>query len=75
MAQRGEEIVFVEVKGRSGSLQRPEEAVDGRKMKRVRRAAIIYLKKKGMWGSPVRFDVVAIDRKGIRHIEGVYNGF
>ena len=75
MARKGEDIVFVEVKGRGSSFQRREEAVDERKIRRIKKAALIYLKKKGLWGSSVRFDVVAIDREGIRHIEGVYHAF
>ena len=75
VAKKGDEIVFVEVKGRSGNFQKPEEAVDERKMRRIKKAATIFLKKKGLWGNSVRFDVVAIDKEGIRHIEGAYYGF
>ncbi len=65
VAADGETIVFVEVKARlSDRSGRPEEAVDGRKQERIRRAAEIYLSRHRAHRAPVRFDVVAITGKG-----------
>ena len=70
IAMDGEELVFVEVKGRRG-IYAPEEAVDRRKLNCMTKAALIYMKKKKVEGKPYRFDVIAIDGKKLRHIKGV----
>ncbi|NNE36076.1 MAG: YraN family protein [Rhodothermales bacterium] len=58
--RRGE-IVFVEVKARSGSrFGRPEEAVDQAKIANVRRAASAWLYEQKMESAPCRFDVVSV---------------
>lgn len=58
-------IVFVEVKSRrrdgSGS---PFEAVDGRKQRRLLRAARHYLSRHRLHGRDVRFDVVGVWEEG-----------
>lgn len=65
IAAEGETIVFVEVKTRLGSRAgRPEEAVDGLKQERIRRAAEIYLSRHRAHDRPIRFDVVAISGAG-----------
>ncbi|MGB9553620.1 MAG: YraN family protein [Candidatus Caldatribacteriaceae bacterium] len=59
----GESFVFVEVKTRFGvTCGLPEEAVDDKKQKRIRKVAEFYLVQKGCnpHEVPVRFDVVAI---------------
>ncbi|MGH7905414.1 MAG: YraN family protein [Candidatus Binataceae bacterium] len=54
-------LVFIEVKARRAfSSGAPQEAVDGRKQTRIRRAAEIYLDRHRAGERPVRFDVVAI---------------
>jgi putative endonuclease len=72
-------LVFVEVKTRGRrSLARPEAAVDGAKLGRLRRAARHWL-----WHHPpgrdivYRFDVIAVEHRGggrglvLRHLAGV----
>ena len=57
----GGEIVFVEVKARTGTgFGRPEDAVDEAKQKAIRRVAEAWLHERKMFPSPVRFDVVAV---------------
>ncbi len=63
MSRRGE-IVFVEVKARSGgnfggalgAVNRPKRAA-------LARTASAYLSRFGLWDDPCRFDVVAIERR------------
>jgi len=53
--------VFVEVKTRRSNVAgRPEEAVTHDKQKRLTRAALGYLKRKGLLDRPARFDVISI---------------
>jgi putative endonuclease len=57
----GGELVFVEVKTRSGlGYGRPEEAVTENKKRHLLLAAEAYLHEMRMDGMPCRFDVVAI---------------
>ena len=54
-------FVFVEVKTRSSAgFGMPAEAVDGRKVARIHRAAGIYLQRIHAAERPARFDIVAI---------------
>ena len=54
-------IVFIEVKTRrSFRAGSPAEAVDVRKQRRLARLALVYLKRHGLLGHPVRFDVVGL---------------
>ncbi|MDA8169261.1 MAG: YraN family protein [Nitrospiraceae bacterium] len=70
IAQDGPAIVFVEVKARRGSsFGSPSEAVDSRKQKKIREAALHYLAThKASEDAPARFDVIAIGPEGIEHI-------
>ncbi len=55
------EIVFVEVKTRSGfGFGRPEEAVSDTKKRRIAQAAQAWLRERRMEQAPCRFDVVAV---------------
>ena len=67
-------LVFVEVKQRSsGALGLGAEAVDGRKQFRISMAARYYLyKNHADPKTPVRFDVVSIDRGQIRLIRNAF---
>ena len=59
--EQGGELVFVEVKTRTGlSFGTPEEAVSEKKKEHVIRAAEAYLHENRMDGMPCRFDVVAV---------------
>jgi len=58
--ERGE-IVFVEVKTRSGlRFGAPEEAVTDEKQEHIVHAAKAYLYERRLEGAPVRFDVVSV---------------
>lgn len=64
IAQRDDEIHFVEVKTRKvGSMTTPEEAIDERKMRAMRRAASAYLSMTDCMLEP-RFSLVAIEVAG-----------
>lgn len=58
---QGGEIVFVEVKARSGrGFGAPEEAVTEEKQQHIAHAARAYLYERRLEGAPVRFDVIGI---------------
>ncbi|GAB2512734.1 hypothetical protein CATRI_08160 [Corynebacterium atrinae] len=69
-------IVFVEVKTRSGRGYGGAEAVTGRKLARMRRAAALWLEGRPYYS--VRFDVVALTTSGtgfdVELYEGVEHG-
>jgi putative endonuclease len=73
-----EEIVFVEVKTRSGlSHGRPAESIDGRKRYRLLKAARIWLHRHGATDRPCRFDVVEVfshgpDQPRVEHIADAF---
>jgi putative endonuclease len=61
IAADGRTVVFVEVKTRrSGDAGHPTEAIDAAKQRRMTRAALAYLKAKGLLDYSARFDVVAV---------------
>lgn len=73
-------IVFVEVKTLSTTLPgHPADRVDDKKQARVTRAALRYLKRKGLLGIACRFDVVAVwwprDRDHATRIEHYESAF
>lgn len=71
-------LVFVEVKTRSTTaFGNPLEAVDGRKQRRMVRAALAYLSSQGRHGQSARFDVIAVQlqAQGPPRIEHVRNAF
>lgn len=77
VAADGATLVFVEVKARRATTAgAPEEAVDGRKQGRIRRAAEIYVARHRAYDSLMRFDVVAVLWSGkgpvIQHLEGAF---
>lgn len=60
VAQDGDELVVVEVKGRSGiRYEHPSEAVTNSKIKRIVEAAEGYIHDKD-WEGETRFDVVTV---------------
>jgi putative endonuclease len=60
VVQDGDTLVFVEVKTRAGhGFGLPQEAVDARKIRKLRQLALYYLKLTPHKG-PVRFDVVGL---------------
>jgi putative endonuclease len=61
IAEKGELLVFVEVRTRATSLfGAPEETVDGRKQRRVIAAARDYLAQRRGPARAARFDVIAV---------------
>jgi putative endonuclease len=61
IARDGNDLVFVEVKTRkSRKLGYPEQAVGGRKQRKISLLALWYLQKKKIGDIRARFDVVAI---------------
>ena len=65
IARQGKVLVVVEVKTRKSTrFGSPQEGVSAAKQGRLRRLADYYLKAKGLSGSPVRFDVVAVTLAG-----------
>ena len=79
-ANDGGEIVFVEVKARSGTgFGRPEAAVDEAKQKAIRRVAEAFLHERKLFPSPVRFDVVAVlfgaGEPEVEHFENAFGYF
>ncbi|MFZ1947461.1 MAG: YraN family protein [bacterium] len=78
VAADGDTIVFIEVKGRrSARFGCASEAVAARKQHHLVKAAVAYLGRRGLWASPCRFDVIAVDatpgRKPVfEHIENAF---
>ena len=73
----GETLVFVEVKTRSSrAAGGPEEAVDERKQKQMRRAAEAFARRYRADEIEMRFDIIAVDASGKRlEIELLRNAF
>lgn len=60
IAQDGDELVIVEVKGRTGiRYEHPSEAVTNSKIKRIVEAAEGYIQEKE-WEGETRFDVITV---------------
>lgn len=73
-----EHLVFVEVKTRSAdSLTSPEDALGATKMRRLVRAAGLYLSENDCWEHPCRFDFVAVTETeqglGVVHYENAFD--
>jgi putative endonuclease len=73
----GGDLVFVEVKTRTGTrFGTAEEAVTEAKKRHLRRAAEAYLYERKLDGAPARFDVVCVDLGGgeptITHHENAF---
>lgn len=61
IARDGETIVFVEVKSRrSAAFGAPEDSVGLAKQKKISTVALCYLKEKGLFDRPARFDVLSV---------------
>ena len=80
VARDGATLVFVEVKTRaSGACGLPAEAVDGRKRRRLSRAAGAYLGRHDARGETIcRFDVVEVEeasggRLVVRHLRDAFD--
>lgn len=75
----GEQLVFVEVRTRSSSgFGLPQESVTGRKQRKLRQLALVYLQQAGLAEVAFRFDVVAVrvDKEGrVKAIEHYPDAF
>ncbi|MFS8101066.1 YraN family protein [Lentzea alba] len=61
VAVQGDRLVVCEVKTRSGPVWgRPDEAVDQRKLSRLRRTALRWLAAHGVGWCPVRVDLISV---------------
>ena len=77
IAERENELIFIEVKARwSDEFGDPEEAINLRKRGLLRRTAEGYLQENDITDQCCRFDVVAIKYEGgrpvIRHLENAF---
>lgn len=78
IAERGELLVFVEVKTRRGrGYGRPAEAVTAAKRRRLGRLALAYLQRRSWLSRPSRFDVVEVysDPDGTRRLRHIEDAF
>jgi len=64
-------LVFVEVKERRTPGMAPEEAVGAKKVARMARAAARF-RAETSDERAFRFDLIAIDKEGLRHYEGCF---
>lgn len=67
----GEILVFVEVKARAAAGYRPEESLGNAKAAHLRAAARSWAESCGEENRAWRFDLIAIDRTGLRHYPDV----
>lgn len=72
IALDGDLLVFVEVKHRRAPGLVPEESIGAEKLERLQLAAKDYLIRIGEPERESRFDVIAIDRYGARHIKNAF---
>jgi putative endonuclease len=77
VAERGDLVVFVEVKARRGTRYgKPAEAVTRVKRERMARAALAFLSRTGRLDRRVRFDVVEVyageGKPRLRHIRDAF---
>ncbi|NDV23890.1 YraN family protein [Desulfovibrio sp. JC022] len=78
ICEKGDELIFVEVKTRRGRNTRSGiEAVTPAKQKKLIKAATRYLSAFGYWERPCRFDLIIVtdDGTGFRaeHIENAFD--
>jgi putative endonuclease len=73
VALDGDLLVFVEVKRRDAPGYRPEDSIGPAKRKALVNAARQYrLEVAEDLERPIRFDLIAIDRDGLRHHTGLF---
>lgn len=77
IAQEKDAICFIEVKTRSSDkFGAPSEAITSSKQKQISRAALVYLKEKGLFDRRARFDVISIiDAGDCPKIDLIKNAF
>ncbi len=73
IARKGGYTVFTEVKYRNSDVKGlPREAVTPFKQRQIKRTAMLYIMENHLDGSPIRFDVIEILGKDIRHIKNAF---
>jgi putative endonuclease len=66
-------LVFVEVRFRKSSdFGSAKESVDYSKRKKIIKTAGIYLKSRNIKDIPIRFDIAAMDEKGIEIVQNAF---
>jgi putative endonuclease len=79
VAEKGELLVFVEVRMRSTAIfGDPSDTISFAKRRKVVRAAILYLQRHRLWGRrEVRFDVITVVGRGqnasVEHLPGAFD--
>ncbi len=74
IAQKDDNIVFVEVKARTSKLYGlPREAVTKEKQRHIKNTALFYLQKTNNLDKFCRFDVIEILDGKINHIENAFS--
>lgn len=69
----GDTVVFIEVKARpTARLGSGVEAVTRDKRRRIRAAAGVYLKSKGLTEAACRFDIIEFSRAGALYMENAF---
>lgn len=72
IAERGNLLVFIEVKTRSNDkFGKGFEAVNFKKIDKIRKVATLYLMQNNL-EREVRFDVISIDNRKVTHLEGAF---
>jgi putative endonuclease len=74
IALDGDVLVFVEVKQRAAPGYTPEESIGESKLRALCLAAEEYVREMGEEERECRFDLIAIDRSGLRHYPDVWRG-
>ena len=66
-------LVFLEVKSRSNNMfGLPREAADGRKQRKIRNSAMIFINQKRLFDKSARFDVIELIDDQITHIKDCF---
>lgn len=74
IAKEGDTIAFMEVKSRkSARFAAPRESVTPAKRRRICRAALCFLKERGLSDAPVRFDIVEVLPEGTALLRGAFD--
>jgi putative endonuclease len=78
VAERGELLVFVEVRSRSTDVfGDPEETITKAKRRRIVRAALFFLTENQIHERPVRFDVISVvhspSETRVQHFEDAFD--
>jgi len=75
IAKLKEYIIFIEVKSRKNKKYGlPRESVTKRKIDKIRKCSLIYLRDNNIYDNPLRFDVIEvyINEKKIKHIKNAF---